>query len=215
MLNNLQAFRCRFYGDHGPDEITASIATVENQPKLLASVKWYAPHTMALGEAHYDLALYPKGWLTAELSVTYTNAGNNAFLPARALFTRYKMWAVTNAAQRSEFYPRQRDDVQILERIEYLVTDARAESPLSIYVPQIVDKTAVVEDKRIGRNVQLASSGRWWAVQELLQGQEEIPKRRPSWVLLSLLILSLFLGYGVAKAIIARHKQNEQMGAAS
>ena len=173
MLRNLQAFNCHFYGDYRPDEITTSIATVENQPQLLTSVKWYAPHTMALGEARYDLALYPGGWLTAELSVTYTNASNNAYLPTHASFTRYAMFAVKNAAQSSELHPRQRDDVQILERTEYLVTDARVESPLSTYVPEIVDKTAVVNDKRIGRTVQLGSSGRWWAVRELLAGQKQ------------------------------------------
>jgi hypothetical protein len=178
MLTNLQAFKYQFCGDYRPEEITASVATLESQPKWLASVKWYAPHTLAVGEARYDLAMYPKGWLTAELSVTFTNAGSGVYLPTGAFFTRYKTFAITNAAQRSELYPRQRDDVQILERVEYLVTDARVESRLSTYVPEIVDKTAVVEDKRIGRVVQLASSGRWWAVRELLQGEKETPQRR-------------------------------------
>jgi hypothetical protein len=176
---------------------------------VLASAKWYAPNTMALGEARYDLAMYPQGWLTAELSVSYTNMGNGVYLPGAALFTRYKMFAITNAAQSSELHPRHRDEVQVLERIAYVVTDARVESPLPSYVPQIVDKTAVVDDKRIGRVVQLASSGRWWAIQELLQAQKETVQRRRPWVVIALLLISLFPCYALGRGIIGRHKQNK------
>ena len=114
MLKSFQTRGFHFYGDYRPEEITASIATADNHANLFQSVKWYAPNTMAVGEARYELAMYPQGWLAAELFVNYTNAGNGICLPIVISFTRYKMFAITNAVQRSELHARQKDDVQVL-----------------------------------------------------------------------------------------------------
>jgi hypothetical protein len=206
-LTNLAAFSHHFYGDYRSDEITAAITDVPDQPGLLESVKWYAPNTIGSGKAQQKLAFYPDGWLTAELSVRYTNAGSGVRLPAGAVFTRYKLFAITNAAQISDMHARRRDEVQPLERVAYVAASVHLESPPASYVPEIVDKTAIVDDKRIGRRVELASSGKWWAARELIQREEEIGQHRRPAVLAALLLILLIPGYTIMRWIMAKEKR--------
>ena len=56
----------------------------------------------------------------------------------------------------------------------FTITNIQATSPLSSYIPEILDKTALVNDKRFPEMgvVKVVSSGKWWTARELYKSRE-------------------------------------------
>jgi RNA polymerase sigma factor (sigma-70 family) len=135
-----------------PGELTKKIEKTGADPDSVTSIRWYAPGYAPTGgsKTQYKLALYPGGWLKAELDlVGTTNLGKNA-IPGRIIYNQYVMKGGSNYA---EFVQLQKtitgpDDVNPVETCTFSVTNAQREQPLSSYVPQAWDSYTIVNDTR-------------------------------------------------------------------
>ena len=162
-LENLH-FSNSFDSSYNPGELDPQSKKSGSSPDLVASIRWYAPgYVQALGSTNrYKLAVYPDGWLKAEVSVTGSKNVGKMALPTKITYTQYFMKGGTNLA---EYMKLQKtitgpEDVVPIETCSFSVTTAQAESPLPSYVPQPWDAKIRVNDMRIQR-IFLANPQKW------------------------------------------------------
>jgi len=207
LLTNLHTIRfpfdAHYYTNNTNVQIIPKITTSKAPPGLVTSIKWYAPGFVpGPGTNRYTISGYPKGWLMAQVSVGETNAGQLS-IPAKIVCTEYNTRFVTNAAQLSQLRnitgP---DDVLPVDIITFTVTNAEVESPLQSYVPEILDKTARVDDKRSGMGIVHVVSGKWWTVGAHIAKYKTWASRRRLVVLALLFLLLLFPIYLIAKRLV-------------
>jgi hypothetical protein len=196
VISNLQTAVQPFYRGYEAQEIRVEIKTNVTSPYLIKSVEWYAPAKMANGTNRHDLPMYPNGWLLAEIEVVETQTIGTINLPQRIKYTQYITRPISAPAELHVL--RNPRDVKTVEVAEFTITNAQIESPLSSYIPEIVDTNTVVTDARNGVLVRVAS-GKWWHERSaFLQNDKRVENHR--YVLLCLLsLLALFPVYLVLK----------------
>lgn len=194
-----------FYGDYTPGEIKPVEELRDSPPKLLRSIRWYAPGKLASGTNRYELTLYPQGWLVADASVSETKAVEGLTLPAVITLTQHATQSVTNASQLAAIRGRSPNDVNPVGRVVFAVTNASIGRPLHTYVPEIIDTSTRVHDKRINL-VATVKSGKWWLVGQL-SAEFDARNRQRRWVvIISLLLLSIALVLIMVRVGIRRSK---------
>jgi hypothetical protein len=205
LLTNLQSVKFPFYGDFQPKEIVSQIRTSGVLPDLVTSIKWYAPGKVASGTNRYESVVYPEGILLAEVAVTETKAVGEMTLPTKFIYTQYSSVPVTVTNLKSQFgelRARNPDDVVPVEVAAFSITNAQADQPLSSYVPEILDKTAHVNDKRTKLGWVQVDSGKWWTVREVKNGYEASVKHRRLPILIFFALFSLFPIYLLLKMVV-------------
>jgi hypothetical protein len=150
-----------------------------------------------MGTNRYKLTLYTNGYLMAKLTVTRTNIIGNAAVPGEVLFTQFKTRPVDNnqlkiQIRNNQMPTRSPDDVVPVESALFSITNCQVGAALASYIPEIVDKNASVNDRRIGSIAVQVSSGKWWTARELYNSREVPVKSHRNVVLIVLLISSLF-----------------------
>ncbi len=207
LLTDLQTIRfpfdAHYYTNDTDLQIVPKITTSQASPGLITSIKWYAPGFVpGSGTNLYRIAGYPKGWLMAQVSVVGTNVGQLT-IPAEAVYTDYNTRFVTNTAQLSELRNiTSPDDVLPVEVITFIVTNAQVEAPLPSYVPEILDKTARVDDKRSGMGIVHVVSGKWWTVGTDIANYKTSARRHRLVILALLFLVLLFPIYLVVKRLV-------------
>jgi hypothetical protein len=202
LLTNLNNYRFPFYGAYNTNDIVSQVLTNSVPPYLITSIKWYAPNYDLVGRKHLEMAEYTKGFLRAELTVTKTNIIDNATIPIEFKFIQYNTRPTDSnlisnlSASIISKIPvkiptRSPNDVVPVEYALFSITNIQVTSPLSSYIPEILDKTARVNDKRFPEMgvVKVVSSGKWWAARELYTKREAsiMPHRK---VILAILFTS-------------------------
>jgi hypothetical protein len=204
---NLPSIRFPFYGIFSTNDIVPRVITNSTPPNFITSIKWYAPNYILLGTNRYRSSLYTNGWLLAELAVTKTQPIGNAPIPTEVRFTQYKTRFYTNINQFREVPTRNPDDVLPVEHAILSITNIQADNPLSSYIPEILDKTARINDTRIGMGVIKVASGKWWTARELHKSREAPGKPHREMILILLIIVSLFsIILLIGMAIVRRNK---------
>jgi hypothetical protein len=212
LITNLHTFRLPFYGNYNTNEIVSQVNTSSTPPNLITSIKWYAPNSILAGTNRYKLAMYTNGWLLAEIVVTRTKPIGDAIIPSEVTYTQYKTRSITNINQISELPTRSPNDVLPVEVALFSITNFQADSPLSSYIPEILDKTARVNDKRIPEMgvVKVVSSGKWWTARELYKSREVSVKPRREVILILLLVSLLFPIFLLIRGRVGRNKNDNQ-----
>jgi hypothetical protein len=145
--------------------------------------------------------LYPNGWLKAELTVTKTTVIDYETVPSEITFTQYKTRSVGQDEMRPDDLDRianipirSPNDVVPVEHAVITITNIQPDSPSSSYIPMILDKTALIDDKRFVEMgvVRVASSGKWWMARELYKSRETSAKPHREVIVILLLIASPF-----------------------
>jgi hypothetical protein len=181
LITNLHTYRFPFYAAYNTNDIVLQVITNSAPPNLVTSIKWYVPNYFLRGTNHYKFAQYPNGWLLAEISVTKIKVIDNAIIPSKVTFTQYTMAPVDlgkirpDGSGRIANLPiRSPNDIVPVEFAMFSITNFQVTSPLSSYLPEILDKTARVNDKRIVEMgvVKVVSSGKWWTARELYKSRE-------------------------------------------
>ncbi len=195
LITNLPNTRFQFYGYHNTTDIVSQVITSSDPPNLITSIKWYAPNTM--GPNHYKIAMYPDGWLLADLTVTKTELIDNVTIPGEVRFNQYVMRTV-DRSQFGNLPIRGSNDVEPVEVALISITDSQVSSPLPSYIPMILDKTARINDKRINdkgfvsTRVLRVDSGKWWTVREFYKARMATVRPRRKVIRILLLISLLF-----------------------
>jgi hypothetical protein len=193
LLTNLSTFSFPFYGDYNPGEMVPQIKTSGTPPDWVTSIQWYAPgYAHGGGTNRYRFSMYPNGWLVAEVSVTATNLVGGMALPTKIIFTQYTQHFVTNALQlknKELSHIRPPGDVLPVEVVVFSVSNSQPSQALSSYVPEFLDKTAIVDDKRVGGHFR-SLSGKWWTVGKLGEAKDKPVERSYSLLLIFLALFS-------------------------
>jgi hypothetical protein len=202
LITNLHSYGFSFYGSYTTNDVVLQIKTNNAPPNLISSIKWYAPNYAVAGTNHYELSMYPKGYLMAELAVTKTSTNDHAVIPSEVAFNQFSMAPFDLSKPQgsvghydfSNLPIRNQNDVAQVEFALFSMTNIQVTSPLSSYIPEIPDKNARVNDERFPEMgvVMVASSGKWWTARELYQNRETSVKPHRKIILISLLISFLF-----------------------
>lgn len=166
-LTNAQRHRFYFYGDYAEQEVTTEVQMNEAAPYLVASVQWLAPGKLASGTNRYDLALYPEGWLMADLSVTTTSTAAGLTLPSKVIFSRYATHSITNASRLRKLPVRDPGDVRLVGTTVFWFTNVQTIPPPTSFVPEIGGRGANVYDHRRQERIYVGK-GRAWAARDIL-----------------------------------------------
>lgn len=191
-----------FYEPFTPEEVTWLLDVMDDEPKLVESISWYGPNTIALGTNRYPINGYPNGWLMANARVTETMSVQGLALPSRIEFTQTIMHAFTNASQLPEPQPRDPEDVRTIGGLVFVVTNAQISSPRSTYLPECSGVIVRVDDKRPGGGVVLVPAGDWWNTQNRMQGW--LHPRQLRRGIFAVLLLSMSLIIVVIMAVLRR-----------
>lgn len=181
LIANLQTYKFPFYGAYTANDIILQIVTNSAPPHLITSIKWYAPNYDSDGTNHHNFSQYTKGYLRAELTVTKTNLVDSEAVPGEVRFTQYETRPVLPSEMRTDslgrmvnLQIRSPSDVVPVEDALFSITNIQVNSPLSSYIPEILDKTATINDRRFPEMgvVRVVSSGKWWTARELYKSRE-------------------------------------------
>jgi hypothetical protein len=203
LITNVSAYRFPFYARYNTNDMLLQVTTNSDPPFLITSIKWFGPNYIPDGTNHYELALYPHGWLKAVLDVTKTKHFDQASVPSEILFTQYRQRPLGSNDLQSDALGRvpktsirTPSDVVAVEVALFSITNSEVSAPLSSYIPKILDKTAVIHDKRIGDQLIRVASGEWWNVKEKYQRHVKSVTSHRTVILIFLsvtLILPVFL----------------------
>jgi hypothetical protein len=195
LSTNLQNYPLSFFAGYNNTDIVAQVTASGVPPNLITCIKWYAPNTILVGTRRYKLSMYPNGWLIAQLSMTKTNLVDNRVFPGEITFIQYKTRPAEMPDQQGHIASmpvRSPDDVTPVELGVFSIANFQTEHPLSTYIPEIPDKTAVVTDRRMGNlMIRVASSGKWWMARELYEQHAASVAPRKKIIAIFLLLFSL------------------------
>jgi len=200
LITNVAAYRFPFYTIYNTNDILLQVTTNSDPPFLITSIKWFGPNYIPDGTTHHESLLYPHGSLMAVLDVTKTKLIDQMSVPSEILFTQYEKRPPSSndmqLAASGRVPIRTPSDVVAIEVVLFSITNSEVSAPLSSYIPKILDKTAVIHDKRIGDQLIRVASGEWWNVKEKYQRHVKSVTSHRTVILIFLsmtLILPVFL----------------------
>jgi hypothetical protein len=197
LITNLHAYRFSFYAKYHTNDVILQVVTNTAPPNLITSIKWFAPNYLVTGTNHYTLAMYPNGYLMAEISTTKTKTNGSEVVPSEVTFNQYNPAPLNPSDLQKDVKghynlpPRNQTDVVPVEFALISISNVQMNQPLPSYIPEILDKTARINDKRIPEMevAQVVSSGKWWAARELYKSREASVKPHRKIILAIMLII--------------------------
>ncbi|HEY3761721.1 MAG TPA: hypothetical protein VGN23_08235 [Verrucomicrobiae bacterium] len=185
LISNVHNYPFGFYAEFSTNDLVEEIATNGVLPgNFISSIKWYN------GTTNQKFTLYPKGYLMAELSVTRTETNGVVVYPGEITFQQFNMMPFDNRQLKKDergyitnlsSFERDKNDVVSIQLTRFSITNFQTVSPLTSYIPEILDKQAQVDDEREPEMglVRVASSGKWWTARELFNKRFHIHQSEP------------------------------------